>query len=106
MNTAAMDTTGAKVKQQASTPWPAKLPNQRASTPRTTIKTVYWRGNVIDVVNRFFVKLKYEPVPRLVDPGWTKTWQNSVAKSIAQINAGRGRVHKSTKEFLDALDES
>jgi hypothetical protein len=91
MDTTIMDTTG------------AKFPKQRATTPRSQIKSVYWRGNVIEVVNRFF---NYVLVPPLEDPRWTKSWRVSIDRSIAQINAGQGKVHTSTKSFLDALDES
>ena len=35
----------------------------RGSTPRSQIKSIHWRGDVISVVNRYFEPLDYELIP-------------------------------------------
>jgi antitoxin PrlF len=36
---------------------------------------------------------------------WTRSWQAGEAKASADIAAGRTTVHKSSEDFLAALDE-
>jgi hypothetical protein len=75
-----------------------------ARTPKNQIKTIYWRGDVIDVLNSLF---PYEIVDRPHDPSqawfWTGPWQESLERSLEQINAGQGTVHTSGDDFLAAL---
>ena len=37
---------------------------------------------------------------------WTAAWQKGEAEAAAELEAGKGRVYASGKEFLDSLDET
>jgi hypothetical protein len=79
---------------------PAAKFKKRAMTPKGPPKRPYWRDDVITVVNKY---LGY-PFVHPDDQAWfwTEPWQESVQRSVEEINAGAGR-QMSDAEFLAAL---
>lgn len=82
---------------------------KRATTPRSQIKTVRWRGDVVSVVNKYFARLNYQLIPPEPAVGqewfWSQSWQKSMTASMAAIEAGKGRVFENSADFLASLDE-
>lgn len=89
MTTSTLEPTAAKFKK-------------RATTPRRAPKRPYWRDDVITVVNK---TLGY-PFVLPDDQAWfaTAPWQESIRRSVEEINAGAG-TPMSESEFLAALGD-
>ena len=89
-----------------SLPQIARERAKKASNPSRQIKTVYWRGDVISVVNRLF---GYEFIAREIEPGqewfWTDSWQRAIAASMESLEQGGGAVYQNEVDFLASLDE-
>jgi len=81
---------------------PAAKFKKRATTPRVPVKRPYWREDVITVVNKCLGYAFILPSDQAWF--WTEPWQESVRRSVEEINAGAGKP-MSGPEFLAALGE-